>query len=466
MSKRLLTMGMTLAFAAGAAGQIPGQGAAGAIAGISLQGGVPQGTVSATPVTLSLDDAIARGLRANLGLLLSSSAETSARAARLRSLSSLLPQVNGSLREAETKINLQAFGFSFPGVNPIVGPFRLFDLRAAVHQPVLAVAAWDDYRAARVRRQAAQLDYAGTRDLVVLAVANQYLLTSADYSRVTAAQAQLRTAEQAFGQAQDMKRSGVVSGLDVVRAQVERERERQFAIAARNDLAKQELRLARVIGLPPGQSFTLSDEIPYAPLAPLQLPALIGEALQTRADYRAAQARVHAGELALAAARAQRLPTANFDADYGTIGNRYNSNHPTFTLAGSLNLPVFTGGRIRAAVLEAQTQLQDARNRAADLRAGVEDDVRTALLDVQSSQQQVAVAQGARALAAQELTLARDRFQAGVAGNLEEVQAQQEVAVADENYIASLYSFNAAKASLARALGVAETAYNQYLRGR
>ena len=461
MNRRWLTLGMWLATAAVAAGQLPLESTAAA-----LQGGVPQGTVSAIPVALSLDEAIARGLRANLGLLLSDTAGVTARADRLRSLSHLLPQVNGTLREEETKINLQAFGFTFPGVNPIVGPFRVFDLRAAVHQPVLAVTALDEYRAARVREQAAQLDYAGTRDLVVLAVANQYLLAAADASRVESAAAQLRTAEQAFAQAQDMKRAGVISGLDVVRAQVERERERQRDIAARNELAKQHLRLARVIGLPPGQELTLSDAVPYAPLPPVVLPALLGQALQARADYRAAQQRVHAAELGLAAARAQRLPSANFDSDYGTIGNRYNSNHPTFTLAGSLNLPVFSGGRIRADILAAQAQVQEARNRAADLRAGVEDDVRMALLDVQSSQQQVTVAQAARDLAAQELTLARDRFQAGVAGNLEEVQAQQEVAVADENYIAGLYAFNAAKANLARALGVAESAFRLYLRGR
>jgi outer membrane protein TolC len=128
-------------------------------------------------------------------------------------------------------------------------------------------------------------------------------------------------------------------------------------------------------------------------------------------------------------------------------------------------MPLFTGGRIHADVLSAQARLRDAEDRLANMRASIDQEIRSALLDVQATADQVQVADGARRLADQELTLARDRFRAGVAGNLEEVQAEQEVAIANENYTSSLYAFNAAKASLARALGVAEAAYRQFLKG-
>lgn len=443
----------------------PAMAAPGAQLPGALAGGVPRGQASATPLRLTLDDAIQRGLHNNLAVLLSSAESEQARAARWQALAGLLPQVRAAASDEETKVNLAAFGISFPGVPMIVGPFRVFDARAYLKQPVLNVAGIEGWRAARAQESAVQHSYLETRDLVVLAVANQYLLTVADQSRVAAAQAQLATASQARQQAQDMHQAGTVSGLDVVRAQVQEDRERQILIVQRNDLAKQALALARAIGLPAGQAFTITDPIPYAPLPPIPAAAAIAQALATRPDYRAAQEQVRSAQLALDAARSERLPALDFAADYGTIGQAITQNHPTFTLQGSIDLPVFTGGRIHADALAAQAQLRQAQDRAADLKAAIGNQVRTALLDINATNAQVQVADDARGLAQQELVLAQDRFRAGVAGNLEEVQAEQEVAVAQENYIASLYAFNAAKASLAQALGVAESAYRRYLQG-
>ncbi|MGH9541113.1 MAG: TolC family protein [Terriglobales bacterium] len=431
----------------------------------ALAGGVPRGQASSQPIPLTLDDAIGRGLRNNLALLVSSSASEQARGARWQALSALLPQVSAAASEEETKINLAAFGFSFPGTPQIVGPFHVFDARGFLHQSVLDVAGIEGWRSARAQERAAQHSYREIRDLVVLAVANQYLLTVADGGRVAAAQAQLATATQARQQAEDMHRAGTVSALDVVRAQVQEDRERQNLIVQQNDLAKQRLALARAIGLPEGQRFAVVDQIPYAPPPALEPAAAVAAALATRPDYRAAQDTVKAAQLALAGTRSRRLPSLNFDANYGTIGQAITENHPTFTLAGSIEVPVFVGGRIHGEALADQARLREAEDRAADLRAAIANQVRTALLDMNAANSQVQVATHARGLAEQELNLARDRFRAGVAGNLEEVEAEQEVAVAQENYIASLYAYNAAKARLAQALGVAESAYRRYLQG-
>ncbi|HZT74495.1 MAG TPA: TolC family protein [Terriglobales bacterium] len=430
-----------------------------------LAGGVPQGQVSAVPLQLTLQDAIERGLRNNLAVLLSASQSEEARAARWQSLAALLPEVTARTSDEETKINLAAFGFNFPGFPQIVGPFRVFDARGYLQQPVLNIAGLDAWRSARAKENAARHTYQQTRNLVVLAVANQYLLTVSDGARVAAAQAQLATAAQARQQAEDMHRAGTVSGLDVVRAQVEEDRQRQNLIVQQNNLAQQQLTLARAIGLPLGQRFVVAAHIAYAPPPAMTEAGALAEAMASRPDFRAAQELVRAAQLALAAARGQRWPAVNFNADYGTIGQAITENHPTFTLAGSIEVPVFAGGRIHGEALAAAARLREAEDQAADLRARIGQQVRTALLNINAANAQVQVAEHARGLARQELTLARDRFRAGVASNLEEVQAEQEVAVAEENYIASLYAYDAAKASLAAALGVAASSYRRYLQG-
>lgn len=431
----------------------------------AVQGGVAEGKASAATLPLTLDQAIALGLKNNLAVLLSSTASEQTRAQRWRALAALLPQVQASVGDEETKENLAAFGFSFPGFPQIVGPFRVFDARGYVHVPLLDISGIQSLRAARADEAAARHSYQQARNLVVMAIADQYLLAAADRSRVTAARAQLRTAGQALTQAEDMFHAGTVSALDVVRAKVQRDRERQNLIVQQDDAAKQKLSLARAIGLPPGQAYRLAQSIPAAPAPALSVEQALAEALRRRPDYRAAEQTVRAAELSAAAARDQRLPTVDFSGNWGTIGNRINSNHPTFTLAAQINLPVFQGGAIHGAEIAAQASLDRARDQASDLRAAIGQQVRSALLDVHATGEQVQVARDARTLADQELTLARDRFRAGVGDNLEAVEAEQEVAVAEENYINSLYSFNAAKIELAQALGVAQASYRRFLEG-
>ncbi|HUX67905.1 MAG TPA: TolC family protein [Terriglobales bacterium] len=426
-------------------------------------GGVAPAAPAAAPLALSLDEAIARGLRQNLAPLLAQSMTQQARAQRLEAIAALLPRVDASAGELRQKVNLAAFGLSVPGIPQIVGPFNVFQASATASVPLLNLSAVQQARAARGVESAAHDDYQATRNLVVLAVANQYLLSVADQSRVQAAQAELATAQSALTQAQDMLRAGTVDRLAVVRAQVQRDRQQQQLTAAVNTLAKQRLQLARAIGLPLDQAFTLASTTPFAALAPPTPAAAVAEALATRPDFRAAQTLVRSAQLLVAAARDQHLPTVSVNGGYGTIGHELDSNHPVFSVGATIDLPVFAGGLTTAHVIAAQAQLHDAQNRAADLRAAIAVQVRSALLDLENNRAQVGVARDARDLAQQELTLSQDRFRAGVADNLEVVQAQQAVADANESYIASLYGYNLAKASLAQALGVAASQYRNYL---
>lgn len=443
---------------------VPTPSAQGQPGGGDLDGGVPRGTATATPLRLSLDQAIALGLRNNLAVLVSDSQSLQARAQRSLALSALLPHVDASTGELRQKINLAAYGFERPGQPSIVGPFNVFDARGYASES-LSFTSLQGWRSSKQAESAAHHTYAETRDLVVLAIANQYLLTIADQSRVQSAQAQLATAVTSLRQAQDMKAAGTVDALVVVRAQVERDREHQLLISVQNELDKQKLRLARAIGLPPGQALQITDTAPYAPLEKLDPAAAVTTALANRPDYHAAQETIRAAQLQVAAARDQRLPSLNLDANYGAIGHEIGSNQATFAYGLTVRLPVFQGGRIQADVLDAQARLRQAEDRAGDLKAQINNQVRSALLDEQSSAQLVEVARQAQGLAQQQLTLAQDRFRAGVTDNLEVVQAQQDLAVANENYTNSLYRYNLAKVSLAQALGIAQSAYRRYLGG-
>jgi outer membrane protein TolC len=275
----------------------------------------------------------------------------------------------------------------------------------------------------------------------------------------------LQTAKALYTQAVDLKENGLVAGIDVLRAQVQVSTEQQRATATANDFEKAKLQLARVIGLPLGQAITLSDQLPYVPVPEMTLEQALDRAYKARPDYQAALERVRSAEASRAAALALSLPSLHFSADYGDIGLTLGDARGTYSVAGALNIPIFQGGRTRGRLLEADADLRIRRAEADDLKGGIYYDVRTAFLDLQANGQQLDAATKARELAAAELTQARDRFAAGVTSNIEVVQAQEAVALANEQYIAGLYSYNVSKAALARSLGVAEEAVRQYLGG-
>jgi outer membrane protein TolC len=427
-------------------------------------GSISTGTVTAEPLKLSVVDAVQRALQSNLGLLLQQETEKGADAARMRALADLLPNVAGTLRESRQVINLEAYGF--PAPDPIVGPFNVFDARVGLSQPLIDFAALNESRAATFRQQAAKYGIRTARDLVVLVAVNLYLETVAAGSRVEAAHAQQQTADALLTQAQDMKTAGVVAGIDVLRAQVQAQTQRQRAIAAENDFEKFKLQLERAIGLPVGQPITLTDTMPYAPVPPPPVDTAIARALDGRPDYLEAKTRVDAARASERAAFSALLPSLRLDADFGGIGQTIAAAHNTYAIAATVRVPIFDGGRTSARRIEAESDIRRREAELADLRGRIEYEVRAALLDLRAADQQVMAAKTNVDLAGQQLQQARDRFAAGVAGNLELTQAQEAVASASDALISSLYTHNLAKASLARSLGIAESAVITYLGGR
>jgi outer membrane protein TolC len=433
---------------------------------MGIYGSVPAGTASNENLALSLNDAVDRGLRNNLGPLFAGDAARSAEGDFWLSRSSLLPNLSAKASENASQVNLAALGIRFPGVPVIVGPFGFVDIRASLSQKLLDLNALDNKRAAADSLSAANYQYQDIREMVVLVVAQAYLEAVASQARVTTAEAQVQTAQALFNLARDQKEAGVSAGIDVLRAQVELQAQQQQLIAARNDFSKQKLALARIIGLPLAQPFTLSDTAPYEAPTAATVESQLQLAYAARQDLLGAQARVAAAEATRRAATAEHYPSLTANADYGIIGPVFNQTHGTFTVSGAMNIPIFAGGRAHGDALIADAALARGRQELDNLRAQIEHEIRTALLDLQSASDQVAVAQSSMDLAQQTLTQARDRFQAGATNNIEVVQAQESVVRANDSYISSLYAYNLARVRLARAIGATERSVREYWKGK
>ena len=433
----------------------------------SLLGGVPQEEPIGPLVTLSLSAALQRGLRFNLGAILSEQSVQATRSTRILALSQLLPRVTAGITEKEQQVNLAAFGFQgFPGVDAIVGPYSVFDARAFVSQTVMDFSLLNHYRATNESLKASQFSAENTRDLVTFICAGLYLQAVASGNRIEATQAQVHTAQVLYDLALSQKTAGVVSGIEVLRAQVELQAQQQRLIVAKDQFAKDKLTLAQAIGLPLGQEISLSDSLSFVPAAAMPLEASLQRAYQERPDYQSAQARVRAAELERKAAGAGRLPTLDVTADYGTIGPQPWKSHGTFSIATNLRIPIFQGGKVRSRVMEADAALRQRTAELADLKGRIYYEIRKGYLDLEASADRVQVSQSAVQLAEEQVRQSQDRFGAGVANNVEVVQAQEAHATASENQISSLHAHAMARLALARAMGVSDIEYEQFLRGK
>jgi outer membrane protein TolC len=437
--------------------------------------GTFQGSVQSTEalkqsMALTLEDAIDRGLKYNLGTATASDGGRQARALRLAAIAALMPDINGSIKESVQQVNLAAQGLRIhvPGfsIPTVVGPFNYFDARANMTETV-SFTGLHNWRSTQQNVRAAELSFRDSREMVALAVSGSYLQLIASAARIETAAAQIETANTVFQQATDRNKSGLNAHIDVNRSQVELQTQQQRLTALTNDFEKQKLALARLIGLPMAQRFTLATAIPYKDPPQVDLDDLIQHALKERDDVLAAEAQVKAGEFARRAAVAEYLPSLDVTADYGAIGvTPTNQAHGTFTAAGAVRFPIFRSGRIRADIEQADSALAQRKAEYSDVKGRAEQDVRTAVLDLTAASQQVKVSRSNRELAAETLVQARDRFRAGVSDTVELVQAQESVATAEQDFISSMYALSLARIALARATGRTEQGITRLLGGQ
>jgi outer membrane protein TolC len=439
------------------------------LAGQNYQGSVAQGTATSTPLALSFSEAIDRGLKTNLGLLTSQQSSEEVRAQRVRALSALLPQVDGTVSMTEQQLNLQALGFNValpPGLGfqipKIVPPYSYQAAMLNASVTLFDYRLISNFRASRESQKAAQLSVSNARDLVVQAVGNAYLQIIADSARITSTHAEIDGDTAVYNNATARHDAGTAIGIDVLRSQVELKQRQQQLVAVTNQFEKGKLNLGRLIGLPIGQDFTVTDPSPALPLEAVSVKDALDKAYANRPDFQAAKARMIAAQFTVRSAKAERYPTLTANGYYGDEGLRFTSSHGVFVATGAIKFNVFDGGRIKADILENSAELTNRRNELENLRGQIDFDVRSALLDLKAAADQVEVAKSNVQLAGESLKQSRDRFTAGVTNTVEIVQAQQAVAVADENLISAQFQYNVAKVSLARAVGVADQGVRGY----
>ena len=428
----------------------------------SFQGGIPTGTLTDTTLTLNIVAVITRALEHNLGVLTAEHSLGKAEGARWRALSGLLPNVNARVAETRQTINLAAFGFSsgpdtpFANIPTLVGPFNVFDARIFLSQAILDLGALNSARAEAHNVEAARLTFKSARDFVIHVAGNLFVQVLAASARADAARAQQETARTLHQQALDLKQGGIIAGIDVLRAEVQLSTQTQRTTIADNELEKTKLQLARVIGLPLGQRFSLDPTSPELPVADLSIDGAVALAYKSRPDYQAALERISAAEAMRRSIAGEALPSVRVNADYGEIGLSPSDARATFAVTGAVNVPIFQGGRTKGRLLEAEADIRSRRAEAEDLKGAIYYEVRGAFLDLDATSKQLALANKTRDLAAQQLTQARDRFAAGIANNVEVVQAQDAVAVASEQFITAQYGYELAKGALVRGVGTSE----------
>ena len=439
----------------------------------NLQGSVPGTAPPPGPVTLTLADTVRRGLETNLGLIAADTASATARAQRIQALSALLPNLSANTSESLMQVNLAAYGFKFQvpassgfTIPSVVGPFSYWQAQGSVSQSIYDPVARRNYKATKDLERSATLSAKDARELVVLAVAGAYLQTVATGTRIESQRAQVANAQAIYDQAQVRKSAGTNSRIDVMRTLVQLETEKQRLSSLESDYGQQKLMLAGAIGLPFDREITLTE--PLAPeTVPVPQPAeAIRSAEELRSDLRAAQVQVEAARRAVDAARAERLPSVSFSADYGLSGPSPASVHSVYTATAGVNVPIWLGGRISSDIQQAQAALHQRETEYADQRRQVEQDVRSAILKLEAAVGQIQVASSNRSYAAETLRESRDRFNLGVGTTVEVVQAEQQVASAETDYVSSLLSLDLARLNLSRAIGQVEASVPGFLGGK
>jgi outer membrane protein TolC len=423
-------------------------------------GSTPDGKVVDEEIKLTLQDAVTRGLKFNLGLIDSEQADAQARAQREHAFAELLPQISSRAEQTYQQVSYKELNIKLPPASglklpPTSGGFGYSEARVYAETPVLNVHLLERYRQQKAFETASLLSTKDARDVVVFAVGAAYFQVVASQARLETAKAALASAQELNRQVEDQYKSEVSPEIDSLRAKVEQSTAEQRVVDATNDLEKDKLTLDRITGIPLAQRWRLSGDYGYVPSLNLGSDQILTS--ESRYDVASAKLGVTAAKIGVKAAHAERLPEIVFGGNYGGGGTNPANYNQLYSVQGGLTVPIFTSGRIRSDVHAAQAALvqQDAEYR--DLEGRAEYDIRTSRLDARSSESAVKVAEANQKLAERALEQSEDRYKSGVTNYLEVIEAQEARVTANENYIASLFSYNVAKIALARALGSAET---------
>jgi outer membrane protein TolC len=410
-------------------------------------------------VRLTLGEAVRLAARQNVAVESARSRVEAAQARVTQRRADLLPSVTGVASERRATLNSAAafpIELPMPGIDPrgtILGPLDVFDARARVTQSLYDPAARARVASARTSVAAANADVGQTADLAATQAANAYLgVLRAD--AVYRARLQDSTlAAELLDIARSQLAAGTGVALDVTRARSQLTGARAQLIVARNDRDRTRIDLSRTLGLP-FVGLVLTDSLATLPLDVATTErAALDVAFRGRNDLRALTLQAEAARLQAGSIRKEALPTLGVLADYGISQRNGRSYLPTYDLGIQLSVPIFDGFRREGRVAEQESAARDLENRVRDLRAQVEADVRTAVLNLASSTEAVAAARERLTLAEQEVAQSRERFQAGVAGNADVITAALTLNAARTQLVDALTAYQASRVALARAQG-------------
>ena len=376
----------------------------------------------------------------------------------------LLPQANLRVTDSANRVNLRAEfggeplvpGAQLPGH---IGPYQVFSAGPTFGSSIFDLSLWRRYQASRTNVSAAKADSLSTREQVILLVVSQYIGTLRAVANVEASRSRVELAQALYDQAADLQKEGVGTGIDTLRANVELQNEKQRLMEAENDREASLFGLSKLLNLDPRQKLALADSLGFFETPQPDVEASIDQALSSREEWKAIEAREKVAKLEKQAVQYERLPSLRFDGNWAYLGTSTSNGIPTYLYQASFNLPILTGGRIKAEVAKSDLELQKLVQQMADLRNQIALEVKTALLNLESARNEVQVANLGVQLAKEEVDQARDRFKAGVANNIEVISAQDSLSRANDNQIAALYRFNQARADFARSIGEMEKTY-------
>jgi outer membrane protein len=411
---------------------------------------------------LTLDQAVALALKQNttarIAVIQAAEAVQDKNVAR----AALLPQANLDASDSIRRTNLEAnLGVRIPGFPQHVGPIQVFQAGPSFSAPVFDLTLWRRYQTQRALVSAAKANNLSTREQVILLVVSQYIGTLRAVATVQAADSRVELAQALYDQAADLQKEGVGTGIDTLRSNVELQNEKQRLLEAQADRETSLFALSRLLNLDPRQTIELADSLSYFETPQPEVEQSIEQAISERQEWKALNDQIKASQSQKKEAWDTRLPAVKVDGDWAYQGTRLNNGIPTYNYEVAMSMPLFTGGRIRAQTTRADLEIRRLQEQQADLRNQIGLDVKNALITLTSARSQVQVANLGVQLSKEEVDQARDRFRAGVANNIEVIQAQDSLARANDNQIAALYRFNQARADLARSVGQMERVYSK-----
>ena len=414
------------------------------------------------PLKLTLKDAVGLALKQNPQVILANLQVSQSEQDRRLARAGLLPQANGSVSEAVNRINIHAaIGISFPGLPTHAGPFDVFQAGVSVNAPVFDLTLWHSYKASKMGIETSRAQETSAREESVMLVVSQYLGCQRAVADVSAAQSRVQLAQAIYDQSADLQKNGVGTGIDTLRANVQLQNEKQRLIVAKTELETSLNGLARLLNIDPHRSVEIADQASFSDTPATAVDQTLEKAYSTRPELRALRSEEERAALADRTAADQRLPKVNFSGFWAQQGLTPDTIIPVYQYQGSIIVPIFTGGRIQADRAKAGLAIRQLQQQETELRNRIALEVKNAIAQVESARNEVTVANAGIQLATEEVTQARDRFQAGVANNLEVITAQDELARASDNQIGALYRYNQARASLAYAIGQMEAMYGK-----